>query len=117
MRAIQIALCLLCAGPALAQHSQADYDVAAQKKQAAWSAYWACRNSGAWPVHPCATEYAAYREAEDAELGMINADLKANEPALLKAAAELNAVADRINAYVSCRRAKHWWQFWKRCRY
>ena len=110
-------LCVLCAGPMFAQHSQADYDSAAQKKQSAWNAYWACRNNGAWPAHPCDAESAAYDEAESAELGMISADLKANDPAIEKATAELRQITARINAYVACRRAKRWWQIRKRCRY
>lgn len=106
-------LFLLCAGPALAQHSQSDYDTAYQKKQAAWDAYRVCTASAS----PCGAEYAVYSEASDAVLAMIHADMRANEPALDRAAAELNRVADRLNRYVLCSRLKHWWQFWKRCRF
>ena len=124
-------LCLLCAGSALAQSISPAYDVALKKEQAAETAMNACLDQELGCAEQrcyeiaylkaehkwCAAEKAAYWEASDEVQAAIDAALAVDLDRVTAAAADLNAVTDHINAYVSCRRARRWWQFWKRCRY
>jgi hypothetical protein len=92
-----------CIGVAAAQTPA--YDLVREKEMAAERAMNACRD----------------RQKEMAAERAMNACRdRSSECELEKAAgaaADLDKITNRINRYVVCRRAKRWWQFWKRCRY
>ncbi|MGD0012830.1 MAG: hypothetical protein ABSD56_00165 [Bryobacteraceae bacterium] len=108
-----IFLLLTGVSPASSQSGSPEYEVAAQKERDALQALWSCRETGS----ACDAERAEYWKASDQVQSAINLELRAINAIIESAAADLQRITERINRYVACRRAKHWWQFWRRCRY
>lgn len=107
-----IAFVLLCCLADLPVTEQ-DLDRANQEYRSASRSYWDCRTSG----KECAEERANWQRLSN-WLDYLTAEhIKATLDSISGSVAELNAITTRLNAYAACRKAKHWWQFWKRCRY
>jgi hypothetical protein len=98
-----------------AASGQSSHEIAAQASKQASDAYWACRSHGIQA--DCSAERKAWAKASDADQQSIADELHANTPKFEQALAEIQQVTERIHQYAVCRRSRHWWQFWKRCRY
>jgi hypothetical protein len=102
-----------CIGVAAAQTPA--YDLVREKEMAAERAMNACRDrqkemAAERAMNAC-RDRSSECELEKAAAGFASAARVSG------AAADLDKITNRINRYVVCRRAKRWWQFWKRCRY
>ena len=63
----------------------------------------------------CARARDAYRQASDDEMAAINAQLKADDAELAVHLAQIRQLTAALEATAACRRARRWWQLWKRC--
>jgi hypothetical protein len=96
---------------ATAQQGSPEYQAAVSKSAAAEQALLACLRT----TDACDTERQAYWLASDEVETAISNELRANATTVEQATRGLRDLIDRINQCVACRRAKHWWQIWKRC--
>jgi len=80
---------------------------------AAYASFRACYLAGT----ECKEERTAYASARSLLYSLMSAELRKNDVPLQMLAEELNRATAALNSLVVCRRSRHFWQVWKRCRY
>jgi hypothetical protein len=65
----------------------------------------------------CAKERTTYASARSLLYSLMSAELRRNDVPFQMLTEELNRATARLNSLVVCRRARRFWQVWKRCRH
>jgi hypothetical protein len=78
----------------------------------AFAAFQSCYRAGG----ECAEESAAYASTRSLLYSLMSAELRKNDVPLQMLTEELDRATVALNSLVVCRRSRHFWQVWKRCR-